>query len=69
MTPFFFLPLFFFFPGCEKEWDGGSGPSGSVGTQLGQQAVNFTLPDQNNLLVSLYDYSGLVVLIQFSHLD
>ena len=63
------LPFFLLSPGCEKEWDSGIGPSGSLGTRLGQQAVNFTLRDQNNRDVSLYDFRGLVILLDFSFLD
>ena len=36
------------------------------GTTVGYHAINFTLLDQNNNSVSLYDYDGQIVLVDFS---
>ena len=36
------------------------------GNAVGNHALNFTLMDQNNKSVSLYDYDGKIVLIDFS---
>jgi len=40
-----------------------------MGTHVGQTALNFTLLDQDGRPVSLYDYEGLVILMDFSYLD
>ena len=41
-------------------------PTNQQGTKLGDTAVNFTAIDQNGNNVSLYDYSGKVVLVNIS---
>ena len=37
-----------------------------LGTDVGNRAVDFTAKDQNGNNVSLYDYSGKVILVDFS---
>ena len=44
--------------------DGDDGPP--WGTDLGERAVNFTLYDQDGNSVSLHDYRGSVILVDFS---
>ncbi|MGB6865418.1 MAG: TlpA disulfide reductase family protein [Candidatus Aminicenantaceae bacterium] len=41
-------------------------PTPEQGTNIGNQAVNFTAKDQGGSNVSLYDYSGKVVLVNMS---
>ncbi|HUX07799.1 MAG TPA: TlpA disulfide reductase family protein [Acidobacteriota bacterium] len=42
------------------------GYAGPFGTQVGDRAVDFTLMDQNGNAVSLHDYWGSVILVDFS---
>lgn len=41
-------------------------PPPELGTKVGNKAVNFTAWDQNGNDVSLYDFSGNVILVDFS---
>jgi peroxiredoxin len=41
-------------------------PTPELGTEVGNRAVDFTAKDQNGNNVSLYDYSGKVILVDFS---
>jgi peroxiredoxin len=43
-----------------------SEPTPQLGTKFGDLAVNFTAKDQNDNDVSLYDYSGKVILVDMS---
>ncbi|HUX07800.1 MAG TPA: TlpA disulfide reductase family protein [Acidobacteriota bacterium] len=46
--------------------DGDDNESPAWGTKLGERAIDFTLKDQNGRAVSLHDYSGSVILVDFS---
>jgi cytochrome c biogenesis protein CcmG/thiol:disulfide interchange protein DsbE len=41
-------------------------PTPELGTSVGNLAVDFTAKDQNGIDVSLYDYSGKVILVNMS---
>lgn len=41
-------------------------PTPELGTKVGNLAVNFTVKDQNSKDVSLYDFSGKVILVNMS---
>ena len=48
--------------------NGGGGGGGETpwGVHIGEKAINFTLLDQNGNEVSLHDYEGKVILLDFS---
>ena len=64
-----FIPISCFLSNsCKKEAPTAPNqpPATSTGTKVNEIAVNFTAKDQNNNQVSLYDYSGKVILFEFS---
>jgi peroxiredoxin len=49
-----------------KPTDNGGDDGPPWGTKLGERAIDFTLKDQNGRSVSLHDYWGSVILVDFS---
>lgn len=64
---FLLFPLLLLLGSCADSADPGSTSSTvvQIGTEVGKQAPNFTLPDTSNTRISLSQFRGKVVLLDF----